>query len=701
MNWYKKCTQHSMKMTFLKLCVVMLALSALSCQKNQLTESSGELPGDKVSPEGFNYSTTKKVALNIRLLTRTDQPLKNVLVSVYDPLSMEPGEELTKVLSDADGYVKATLNLPAYLESIVIDPAYIGLARKVNAYIAGSSVTAVIGGANGISGNIMIQKGTRSTMNLKSSRFNTSSQNTAYIYDPASFDELGRPLDREPVDQRVDMAALIQHLGNTIPEGSSVPDRHPEFLNTEAPTNLTITRTSDVWITFVHEGAEFLNSLGYYTYPTGQKPTSADQIDTIRMILPNASMKGSQGLGNLLMGDKVKIGRFKPGTSVGFVLIQNAYQTTDKSVNYNATKFYTDEHLNPETNNSLKRHNVLLNDASQRVFLVAFEDINRTPGAHSDQDFNDLVFYAQSNPVDAISPTGIPFVDEKVVDTDGDGVPDLYDEYPEDPKLAYNRYYPSKSVWGTLTFEDMWPAEGDYDLNDLVISYQYKFAMNANNNVVHLNGSYKPLAAGASFSNGFGVQLPLTAGTVKSVSGQRLSNNYIRLSGNGTEANQSTAVIIPFDSHKELFASNPGFINTVQNSGLVNSTTVDISITFHSPLQEDFTARAPFNPFLISNQTRGREVHLVNHLPTDLADKSLLSTQFDNSNEQKSRYYLTKENKPFALDIFGSFDYPVEKKAIYDVYAYFSQWALSGGVRYADWYADKPGYRNKAFIFFK
>lgn len=689
-----------MKMTFLKLSLAILTLSTLSCQKEKLTESD-EVTGEKVSPDGFDYSTTKKVVMNVRLLTRTDQPVKNVLVSVYNPSNMEVGAELTKVLSDENGYVKTTLNLPAYLDTVVVDPAFIGLPRNVSTYISGSSITATIGGQNGVSGNVVMETSSASSMNIKSGRFSTSSQNTAYIYNPANFDELGRPTNREEVDRTIDMAALIQHLGNSVPEGGSVPKLHPEYLNTEAPTNLTITKTSDVWITFVHEGADYLNSLGYYTYPTGQKPTSADAIDTIKVILPNASLKGSQGVGNMLMGDKVKIGRFKPGTSVGFVLIQNAYKTSDKSINYNAVKFYTDEQLNPEGSSNLKRHNVLLNDASQRVFLVGFEDINRTPGSNSDQDFNDLVFFAQSNPVDAISPVGVPFVDEKVTDTDKDGVPDLYDEYPTDPALAYNRYYPSKFVWGTIAFEDMWPAEGDYDLNDLVVSYQYKFAMNAANNVVHMDGSYKPLAAGASFNNGFGVQLPLTPNTVKSVSGQRLSGNYIKLSANGTESNQSSAVIVPFDSYKGLFASNPNFINTVQNSAFVKSDTAHITVHFTSLLQEDFTARAPFNPFLISNQTRGREVHLVNQLPTDLADKSLLSTQSDNSNISKNRYYITKENRPFALDIFGSFDYPVEKKAVYDVYKYFSQWALSGGLQYADWYTDKSGYRNKEFVFSK
>lgn len=690
-----------MKMTFLKLGLAVFTFFAISCEKNKQTDSPEEIAGDKVSPDGFDYSTTRKVTLNLRLLTRTEQPVKNVMVSVYNPSKLTAGAELTKVLSDENGYVKTILNLPSYLDTVIIDPAAIGLARNVSTYVSGGTINVVIGGAEGVSGNVIMQSNSEPSKTLNANTFSTSAQSTVYIYSRSDFDGLGRPTNREEIDKTVDLAKLTEHLGNTIPEGRSVPVNRPEYLRTEAPTNLTITKTSDVWITFVHEGADYLNTLGYYTYPTGKKPASASEIDTVRVILPNASLKGSQGAGHMLMGDKVKIGRFKPGTSVGFVLIQNAFNKTDKSINYNAPKFYTDEQWNPEASNSLKRHNVLLNDATQRVFLVGFEDINRTPGSHSDQDFNDLIFYAQSNPVDAISPSGMPFLDTKITDTDKDGVPDLYDEYPTDPTLAYNRYYPSKSVWGTIAFEDMWPAEGDYDLNDLVVSYQYKFAMNADNKVVQLDGAYKPLAAGASFNNGFGVQLPLSPATIRSVSGQKLNGNYISLSANGTESKQSSAVVVPFDSHKSLFASNPNFINTVQNSAPIKSDTAYVSIKFNSVLQEDFSARAPFNPFLISNQTRGKEVHLVNQLPTDLADKSLLSTQSDNSDVQRNRYYITKENRPFALDIFGSYNYPVEKKAIYDVYKYFSQWALSGGLQYADWYTDKSGYRSNEFIYSK
>jgi len=80
-----------MKMTFLKLGLAVFTFFAISCEKNKQTDSPEEIAGDKVSPDGFDYSTTKKVTLNLRLLTRTEQPVKNVMVSVYNPSKLTSG----------------------------------------------------------------------------------------------------------------------------------------------------------------------------------------------------------------------------------------------------------------------------------------------------------------------------------------------------------------------------------------------------------------------------------------------------------------------------------------------------------------------------------------------------------------------------------------------------------------------------------
>ncbi len=56
----------------------------------------------------------------------------------------------------------------------------------------------------------------------------------------------------------------------------------------------------------------------------------------------------------------------------------------------------------------------------------------------------------------------------------GDGVPNDEDDYPEDPTRAFNSYDTA-----SVAFEDLWPAMGDYDFNDLVLGCTYKIVTNA------------------------------------------------------------------------------------------------------------------------------------------------------------------------------------------------------------------------------
>ncbi|MFY8019628.1 MAG: LruC domain-containing protein, partial [Bacteroidia bacterium] len=67
-------------------------------------------------------------------------------------------------------------------------------------------------------------------------------------------------------------------------------------------------------------------------------------------------------------------------------------------------------------------------------------------------------------------------------DTDGDGVIDASDCYPSDPNKAFCNNVPT----GTLAFEDQWPFTGDYDMNDVVVTYNYNVITNASNNVVRV-----------------------------------------------------------------------------------------------------------------------------------------------------------------------------------------------------------------------
>jgi LruC domain-containing protein len=108
---------------------------------------------------------------------------------------------------------------------------------------------------------------------------------------------------------------------------------------------------------------------------------------------------------------------------------------------------------------------------------------------------------------------------------------------------------------------------------------------------------------------------------------------------------------------------------------------------------------ANFNPFIIVNKNRNKEVHLPDYPPTALVNPAFFGTYDDNSIPTSNRYYKTSKNLPWALNIYDTFEYPIEKTPIIEAYPYFVDWVMSDGNQYADWYKDITGYRNMNKIF--
>lgn len=257
--------------------------------------------------------------------------------------------------------------------------------------------------------------------------------------------------------------------------------------------------------------------------------------------------------------------------------------------------------------------------------------------------------------------------------------------------------------FGTLAFEDLWPSQGDYDFNDLVIDYQFKITMNTSNFVDEVVASFELKAFGAGYQNGFGFQLgsAINASSI-SVSGISITENYITLNSNGTEAGQSRPTIILFDNaYNEM--QHPGIgigVNTDPAAPFVEpkSYTVTISFPPNTYRWNDLDI-GNFNPFLIADMERGREVHLPGNPPTDLANPAFFGTFNDDSNVAQGRTYVTENNHPWAINIYQKFDYPIEKQDIIFVHLKFMEWAQSGGEVFSDWYKNQPGYRNQALIY--
>jgi len=196
---------------------------------------------------------------------------------------------------------------------------------------------------------------------------------------------------------------FLNDIQLSLPEYQSVPRNRPEYLQSSAPTTLTVNELADVWITFIYEGAGWRNTLGFYTFDRANPPTSVSQIRNPTILFPNVSRSGSGGA--LLPGHKIKVGRFPAGTNIGFFLIADAF------VNGQLTNgryiHYSHEALNVEPEANLRRHVVVLDDSRSDRLLLAMEDIRRD-STGCDHDFNDAIFYMTSNPVRALDDPNNP-----------------------------------------------------------------------------------------------------------------------------------------------------------------------------------------------------------------------------------------------------------------------------------------------------
>jgi len=287
-------------------------------------------------------------------------------------------------------------------------------------------------------------------------------------------------------------------------------------------------------------------------------------------------------------------------------------------------------------------------------------------------------------------------------DSDGDGVQDDDDDYPNDPARAFNNYLPAAG-YGSLAFEDLWPGRGDYDFNDLILDYRFTTITNAQNKVAEIQGLFVVRAIGAGLRNGFGFQFPNNNISTSDilVDGYNIDDGYITLAANGIEAGQNKPTIIVFDNANNILQSSGGFgVNVEPGVPYVEPDTLLISIiiTPNIYVSADFNL-INFNPFLIIDEIRGKEVHLANYTPTNLADASYFGTMDDDSNPLTGKYYKTENNLPWAIKISESYDYTIEKAEITSAYLKFYDWAVSSGTSYTNWFQDEAGYRNESNIY--
>lgn len=665
------------------LLTVITGLAFQSCSRfdnndDDDTNNDKPLMENLIIDQNFDWETSKEVTFKITAKDNRNTPLENVKITAYTDDPENGGEFIFSGVTSANGLFTREYEIPSYYDSITITNNYIGIPNMARIAVEGNYIDHSFGGTN----NKYIR------IPLK------NSQNINYDFNYlGTYDGNGVPDYLEPENDEISQD-LLDDINNTLPEQIELPDSHPEYLDPDNSYDLSLIDPCEVWVTFVHEGAGYKNTLGFYTYQNDNPPESIDDIEEITIIFPNVSYEGSGG--GLVSGNKVKLGTFPGNSSIGWVLFPNAWTGEVTNTYY---KYFSNPDFNPESTPELRQHTVLLNDVSRELILLGVEDIKRE-GGWCDHDFNDAIFYVTANPIQAVDFSNLPLIDYTGEDEDGDGITNNNDDYPDDPNRAFDNYFFTQGTWGTLAFEDMWPGTGDYDFNDMVIDYNFNQVTNAENKVVEIYGEFILKAFGASFHNGFGIDLGINLDMVNSVSGYKIQENWPDINGKGLENGQSTAVIIVFDDTYNLMQHTGGIgVNTNPAYPYVTPDTTRIKISLNEPADLEDIGVPPYNPFVIVDQVRSHEIHLPDHAPTSLANTELLGTERDDSNPETGRYYKTENHLPFGIKLIEQFKYPVEKTEVLQAYLKFRQWAESSGTLFTDWYVDQEGYRNENLIY--
>lgn len=279
---------------------------------------------------------------------------------------------------------------------------------------------------------------------------------------------------------------------------------------------------------------------------------------------------------------------------------------------------------------------------------------------------------------------------------------------PQDPVFPIE--VPTSSVY-TYAIEDLWPAYGDYDMNDLVVESQTSYWINLwswTTSVSSMTITARIMAVGGTKKLSAAFQLDrVPASSVASVSvvtdspNNRLTGKVFMIGSTGTETGQDKAVIPLFDEAHHFLLDNASerydLLNTSSKAQYITPKQVTITVKFkYGTVSPSDIAVKYLNFFAVTDAKaeNRKEVHLPGYAPTDKATQSFFGggpndIPSNNDLSLNGVYYRGTDNLIWGLMIPGTFNYPLETNSILKAYPKFKSWATSGGTTSQDWYSSE------------
>ena len=505
-----------------------------------------------------------------------------------------------------------------------------------------------------------------------------------------------------------EMAGIKQTIGNTLTSKKTCDPRYRQ------PTDLVLDQNSEVAVTVVGGNTTWNSTMGYYYYPEGQVPTKREDLNIIMLfpntqdgnstLINNKTANGDKYNGNkaLQSGDVVQLMYyphianndfsdatpvFPKGMRIGFILKSNGWgmqKSVGKKKYYNIYKgglkdskiarqynawsssseglSYSsdDKEQNDEDEGTYAIPNseghartakfAYENAEGEQYAIISFED------ACNDDDYDDIIL--------ALKPVGVfeklPTPEDKVTKTTG-----------------------------VYAFEDLWPAMGDYDLNDAVVDFlqmwtwhtegvegiESKIIKESVNLTTYQN--YVVLKSGLAVT--IKNQVAPTSVKMKTIKGANLKEVVF---DKEDEGENGIVYLLTEDIKREL------------------GTQYIIEFEYKDGITE--SQKSIVKPFIYRNEEGGCrwEVHIPFEEPTKKMNMSYFHAKGtdDLSDPDNGIYYVREGNFPFAFFLSSVTVEPFkstillrsnESLPINNLYSDFLTWSVTRGEEKTNWYMKK------------
>lgn len=275
------------------------------------------------------------------------------------------------------------------------------------------------------------------------------------------------------------------------------------------------------------------------------------------------------------------------------------------------------------------------------------------------------------------------------VDADGDGVDETADVDDNDPLVSqYN--YPqgydegsSTYVFHSLVYEDLWPCQGDYDFNDMVVYYSIRENQNAISVTTSFNVNMKFPAMGGRYDNTACIRV-VDPSNESEFGSSNLDSLLGSISVTRTHDAVNGTTSYCFSNLKSLYGEGPGNIVNTETKTYTDYPTITGKIS-------GFTSGIDvYDQYMLIKGDATQQVHdIANDNPNAALNSATSSAvgfdSCDDASTAQGTQFTTANGLPWALSIPDEWKWPKEKVDMLEAYPDFDDFIANPEL---DWYSD-------------